>query len=113
MAAILHPCPDVLLMKRMIELQTTIKPATPAGRRGEVAMKVIRISIRNARLTMRDGAGEQESEDSSSDSDDESSDDGRGTSEGAQHLEEVYSRVLRALHKTAKIMCIRLRQGIR
>ena len=52
-----------------------------------------------------DGAGEQESEDSSSDSDDDSSDDGRGTSEGAQHLEEVYSRVLRALHKTAKIMC--------
>ena len=28
-----------------------------------------------------------------------------GTSEGAQHLEEVYSRVLRALHKTAQIMC--------
>ena len=52
-----------------------------------------------------DGEGEQESEDSSSDSDDESSDDGRGASEGAQHLEEVYSRVLRALHKTAKIMC--------
>ena len=52
------------------------------------------------------GADAQESEDSSSDSDDdESSDDGRGTSEGAQHLEEVYSRVLKALHKTAQIMC--------
>ena len=25
--------------------------------------------------------------------------------EAAQHLEEVYSRVLRALHKTARIMC--------
>ena len=52
-----------------------------------------------------EGAGEQETEDSSSDSDDESSDDSRGNSEGAQHLEEVYSRVLTALHKTAKIMC--------
>ena len=51
------------------------------------------------------GAGEQESEDSSSDSGDESSDDPGGTLEGAQHLEEVYSRVLKALHKTAKIMC--------
>ena len=52
-----------------------------------------------------EGAGKQESEDSSSDSEDESSDDGMGTSEGAQHLEEVYSRVLTALHKTAQIMC--------
>ena len=52
-----------------------------------------------------EGTGEQESEDSSSDSSDESSDDGTGATEGAQHLEEVYSRVLRALHKTAQIMC--------
>ena len=51
------------------------------------------------------GAGEQESDNSSSDSDDESSDDPGGNSEGAQHLEEVYGRVLKALHKTAKIMC--------
>ena len=49
--------------------------------------------------------GTQESKDSSSDSDDESSDDGRGTSEAAQHLEEVYSWLLRALHKTTRIMC--------
>ena len=52
-----------------------------------------------------EGAGEQESEDSSSDSEDESSDDGMGASEGAQHLEEVYSWMLTALHKTAGIMC--------
>ena len=54
-----------------------------------------------------DGADGQETEDSSSDSsdDDESSDDNRGNPEGAQHQEEIYSRVLTALHKTAKIMC--------
>ena len=53
----------------------------------------------------RGNASNQESEDSSSDSYDESSDDGGGASEAAQHLEEVYHRILRALHKTAKIMC--------
>ena len=37
--------------------------------------------------------------------DDDTSDDGGGASEVAQHLEEVYSRILKALHKTAKIMC--------
>ena len=37
--------------------------------------------------------------------DDDTSDDGGGASEAAQHLEEVYSRILKALHKTAKIMC--------
>ena len=48
----------------------------------------------------------RESDDSSSDSeDDDTNDDGGGTSEAAQHLEEVYSRILKALHKTAKIMC--------
>ena len=52
-----------------------------------------------------DGAGGQETEDTSSDSDDESSDGDGGNPEGAQHLEEVYSRVLTALHKTAKILC--------
>ena len=52
----------------------------------------------------RGGASSQESDDSSSDSDDESSDNGRGTSEAAQHLEAVYSWILEALHKTAKIM---------
>ena len=52
------------------------------------------------------GADGQESEDSSSDSSDESSDDDMGTSEGAQHLEEVYRRVLTALHKTAQIMSV-------
>ena len=52
-----------------------------------------------------DGAGGQETEDTSSDSDDESSDGDGGNPEGAQHLEEVYSRVLMALHKTAKILC--------
>ena len=54
------------------------------------------------------GRGEgnnRESEDSSSDSDDDTSDDGRSTSEAAQHLEEVYMRILKALHKTARIMC--------
>ena len=54
------------------------------------------------------GRGEesnQESEGSFSDSDDDTSDDGGGASEAAQHLEEVYSRILKALHKTAKIMC--------
>ena len=39
------------------------------------------------------------------DSYDKSSDDGGGASEAAQHLEEVYRRILQALHKTAKIMC--------
>ena len=53
----------------------------------------------------RGDASNRESEDSSSDSYDKSSDDSRGTSEAAQHLEEVYSRILWALHKTAKIMC--------
>ena len=48
------------------------------------------------------GRGE---EDSSSDSDDDTSDNGGGASEVAQHLEEVYSRILKALHKTARIMC--------
>ena len=52
-----------------------------------------------------DGTGGQETEDSSSDSGDESSDGDGGNPEGAQHLEEVYSRVLTALHKTAKILC--------
>ena len=52
------------------------------------------------------GADDQESEDSSSDSSDESSDDDMGASEGAQHLEEVYRRVLTALHKTAQIMSV-------
>ena len=48
----------------------------------------------------------RESDDSSSDSeDDDTSDDSGGASEAAQHLEEVYSWVLKALHKTAKIMC--------
>ena len=47
----------------------------------------------------------QESEDSSSDSDDDTSDDGGSASEAAQHLEEVYSHILKALHKTARIMC--------
>ena len=50
------------------------------------------------------GRGEgnnRESEDSSSNSDD----DGGSTSEAAQHLEEVYSRILKALCKTARIMC--------
>ena len=55
------------------------------------------------------GRGEEsnrESEDSSSDSDDDdTSDDGGNTLEAAQHLEEVYSRILKALHKTARIMC--------
>ena len=55
------------------------------------------------------GRGEEsnrESEDSSSDSDDDdTSDDGGSTSEAAQQLEEVYSRILKALHKTARIMC--------
>ena len=50
-------------------------------------------------------ASDRESGDSSSDSYDESSDDGRGPSEAVQHLEEVYRRILEALHKTAKIMC--------
>ena len=54
----------------------------------------------------RGNASNRESEDSSSDSYDESSDDDRGTSEAAQHLEEVYRRILKALHKTAKMMCI-------
>ena len=53
----------------------------------------------------RGNASNQESEGSSSDSYDESSEDGGGASEAAQHLEEVYSRILWALHKTAKIMC--------
>ena len=53
----------------------------------------------------RGNASNRESEDSSSDSYDKSSDDGGGASEAAQHLEEVYSRILRALHKMAKIMC--------
>ena len=52
-----------------------------------------------------DGTDGQETEDSSSDSGDESSDGDGGNPEGAQHLEEVYSRVLTALHKTAKILC--------
>ena len=55
------------------------------------------------------GHGEEsdrESEDSSSDSDDDDTSDYSGsTSEAAQHLEEVYSRILKALHKTARIMC--------
>ena len=52
----------------------------------------------------RGGASGRESDNSSSNLDDESSDDGRGTTEAAQHLEAVYSRILEALHKTAKIM---------
>ena len=48
----------------------------------------------------------RESDDSSSDSEDDyTSDDGGGTPEAAQHLEEVYSQILKALQKTAKIMC--------
>ena len=53
----------------------------------------------------RGDASNWESGDSSSDSYDESSDDSGGPSEAAQHLEEVYHRILEALHKTAKIMC--------
>ena len=51
--------------------------------------------------------GTRDTEDSSSDSsdEDESSDDNGGNPEGAQHQEEVYSRVLTALHKTAQILC--------
>ena len=47
----------------------------------------------------------RESKDSSSDSDDDTSDNGGSASEAAQHLEEVYSHILKALHKTARIMC--------
>ena len=50
-----------------------------------------------------DGDDPGSGDDSSSDSDN-SSDDGGGASDEAQHLEEVYNRVLRALHKTARIM---------
>ena len=53
----------------------------------------------------RGGESNRESESSSSDSDDDTSDDGSGASEAAQHLEEVYTCILKALHKTAKIMC--------
>ena len=54
----------------------------------------------------RGGESSRESDNSSSNSeDDDTSDDSRGASEAAQHLEEVYSRILKALHKTAKIMC--------
>ena len=61
---------------------------------------------RECRTGGRGEEGNQESEDSSSDSgDDDTSDDGGGASEVVQHLEEVYSRILKALHKTAKIMC--------
>ena len=55
---------------------------------------------------VRGSESSHESDDSSSDSeDDNTSDDGGGASEVAQHLEEVYSQILKALHKTAKIMC--------
>ena len=54
----------------------------------------------------RGDASNWESEDGSSDSYDESSDDGGGSSEAAQHLEEVYRWILQALHKMANIMCI-------
>ena len=60
---------------------------------------------RNPPANNPEGAGRQETEDSSSDSGDESSDGDGGNPEGAQHQEEVYSRILTALHKTAKIMC--------
>ena len=55
---------------------------------------------------VRGSESSRESDDSSSDSEnDDTSNDGRGASEAAQHLEEVYSQILKALHKTAKIMC--------
>ena len=61
---------------------------------------------RECRTGGRGEEGNQESEDSSSDTgDDDTSDNGGGASEAAQHLEEVYSCILKALHKTAKIMC--------
>ena len=57
------------------------------------------------RSSVRGSESNRESNNSSSDSeDDDTSDDDGGTSEAAQHLEEVYSQILKALHKTAKIM---------
>ena len=69
-------------------------------------MKVTRGKGGERRGGVRGSESNHESDDSSSDSeDDDTSDDGGGASEAAQHLEEVYSRILKALHKTAKIMC--------
>ena len=61
--------------------------------------------MRSAGPVARGEEVNRESEDSSSDSDDDTSNDGGSASEAAQHLEEVYSWILKALHKTARIMC--------
>ena len=57
------------------------------------------------RTSDREEGSNRGSDDSSSDSDDnDTSDDGGGASEAAQHLEEVYGHILKAMHKTARIM---------
>ena len=104
MAVILHPCPNSS-DEEGDQASNNDQAGHSSGEEGRSGDEGDQDPNPGRQADNTGGAGDQESEDSSSDSDDESSDNGRGTSEGAQHLEEVYSRVLKALHKTAQIMC--------
>ena len=53
MAAIPHPCPDVLPTRRMIELQTTIQPVAPAGKKGGVMARITPAPAWDARPTTK------------------------------------------------------------
>ena len=105
MAASHHPCPENPPTMMVVEPRTTSKPVPLAGKRGGVATRGTPVQVQSINPTTGGMQATGSLKISSSDSYDESSDDDGGASEAAQHLEEVYRRILQALHKTVKMMC--------